>query len=294
LSFSKPVVSHFGSTTYGFLKSTPRTHCIDDNTKKIFYILRKKHVIPELNIQTRRPLRDVTEIERYVAQRATKIIATSDQVRKELIDQQVNSENIIVIHNAIENFWFSKYDSQLKTPHLIFIGRLGNDSFTWKLKGLDRLLHVYQNFPDNPKLSFFMTTNDKLDPWIQKNIHKHIGYYNLLKLEIKNILQQYFGSIFLLTSRYEGFSLSLIEAMSQGLVPIVYPVGVASEIIVNDINGFIVQNQKEMVLRIKTLLFDSKKRLYMAHNSRATAARFKVNLLVNSLINNYHNIIKTR
>lgn len=291
LAFNKPVISHFGSTTYGFLQSTPRAHCINNSTKNIIYTLHKDGVIPELNIRTKRPLRDVAEIEQYVAQRATKVIATSNFVREELITQHVNPDNITVIHNAIENFWFDTHLLVSPTPHLVFIGRLGNDSFMWKLKGIDRLIGIYKKYPSIPKLSFIMTVNNKLEPWLQKNIRNHVGYYNVLKPTIKEKLQNLYGSIFLLTSRYEGFSLSLIEAMSQGLVPVVYSVGVVPEIIVNGKNGYIVHNHKEMIQRIDEILNDKKKRLFMAENSKKTASRFQVHTLVQVLITLYASIV---
>ena len=287
LAFHKPVVSHFGSTTFGFLQSTPRAHCINENTKNIIYKLRNDGVLPELNIRTKRPLRDVMEIEQYVAQRATKVIATSNLVRNELIAQHVTPDKIVVIHNAIENFWFENTTQKPSNPHLVFVGRLGNDAFLWKLKGIDRLIGIYQKFPLLPKMSFFMTINDRLEPWMQKHVRNHTGYYNVLKPDIKHTLQNLYGSIFLLTSRYEGFSLSLIEAMSQGLVPVAYPVGVVPEIIINGKNGYIVHNQKEMIERINELLKNEKKRLYMSKQSKHTASNFQVATLVDSLISLY-------
>lgn len=290
LAFHKPVVSHFGSTTFGFLQSTPRAHCINESTKHIIYNLRNDGVLPELNIRTKRPLRDVMEIEQYVAQRATKVIATSKLVQNELIAQHITPDKIAVIHNAIENFWFENVTMKPSTPHLVFIGRLGNDAFVWKLKGIDRLIGIYRKFPLLPKISFFMTINDKLEPWIQKNVRNHTGHYNVLKPDIKNTLQNLYGSIFLLTSRYEGFSLSLIEAMSQGLVPVAYPVGVVPEIIINGKNGYIVHTHKEMIERTDELSKDEKKRLYMAKQSKSTASQFQVTTLVNSLISLYSSI----
>lgn len=294
LAFKKPIISHFGSTTYGFLKSTPKTHNLHDETKHIMYRLKHDHVISEVNIQTRRPLRDIAEIEQYVAQRVKKVIATSKIVQSELINQQVNPNNIIVIHNAIEDLWFSQTPIVSQQTHLVFLGRLGNDAFLWKLKGFDRLIDVYLTFPDIPKLSYFMTTNEKIPPWIQKNTHYHTAHFNLLKSEIVTNLKNYFGSIFLLTSRYEGFSLSLIEAMSQGIVPVAYPVGVAPEIITDNYNGFIVKTHSEMISRIRELLSNSKKRLFMAENCKITAQNFRVISLIHKLTDVYTSILNEK
>ncbi len=293
LAFNKPVISHFGSTNYGFLKNVPLTHCMGE-TNRILYKLRKDNVMPELNLRTRRPLRDIAEIERYVAQRATKVIAVSNVVKEELILQDVRPENIVVIPNAIEDFWFDTVTNTPTEPHIVYTGRLGNDSFTWKLKGLDRLLAMYAEFPEIPKLSLVMSTNVNLQTWLQLNISRHTGLFNILKSEILSQLQGQFGSIFLLTSRYEGFSLSLIEAMSQGLVPVVYSVGIVPEIIEDGKNGYVVDTNDDMHARISELLNDRDKRMKMAVNSQKTAGMFRAKLMTNRLSDLYQNITEEK
>jgi len=293
LAFQKPVISHFGSTTYGFLKNTPRAYQLHEDTKDIFYALRRARVLSALNIQTKRPLRDVAEIEQHVAQRADRVIATSNGVRDELMAQGVNKERITVLHNAIEDFWFANPipTKALSPPHLVFVGRISNDAFTWKLKGVDRLISVYKKFPAIPKRSFFITINDRLDGWLHAHTKQHIGYYNLLKEEMLVHLQALYGSIFLLTSRYEGFSLSLIETMSQGIIPVAYPVGVVPEIIQNGENGFIVHTHKEMLDRIRELTSDTNKRAYIAHNAQRSAQQFRGDALAGALVTLYKEVL---
>ena len=96
-----------------------------------------------------------------------------------------------------------------------------------------------------------MSRNKKLVKWMKNNIPNHSIIANSVKDNIPNLLTKYAGGIAVLTSRYEGFSLSLIEAMSQGLVPISFSVDVAPEIIRNGENGFIVHNVEEAEEKIK-------------------------------------------
>ncbi len=293
LALPMPVVTHFGSTTLGFLKNVPKASALEGSTKPIWYSLRKNGVICELNIRTRRPMRDIAEIEHYAATRATAVIATSESVKKELVHAGVAAKKIKVIHNAIEDYWFkTPPPAPHKDPAIIFLGRLGQDVFTFKLKGLDRLIHLYKKFPEIPKTTVCMTLNKNLKKWMKTSISRHTVYTNLRKDLIPNILRPMAGSILFIPSRYEGFSLSLIEGMSQGLIPVTYPVGVAPEIIKNGQNGFIVKNQKEAVQRVRQILDNEYLRLYMSGQAHRTAGQFKSGYMADRLQNFYHTLLK--
>src|SRR3989344_825990 len=58
LAYPVPVICHFGSTTRGFLNSTPLANQIEYSTRKTWYSLKKQGAIKELNLKTHRPLRD--------------------------------------------------------------------------------------------------------------------------------------------------------------------------------------------------------------------------------------------
>lgn len=68
------------------------------------------------------------------------------------------------------------------------------------------------------------------------------------------------AKIFMLTSRYEGFGLALLEAMANGVVPVSMncPYG-PSDIISNGVDGFLVENRDVNVMaqRITALMDDS-------------------------------------
>ena len=293
LAYPVPVVSHFGSTTRGFLNATPKARDLERATSKIWYNLKKQGAIGELNLKTRRPLRDIAEIEEYVASRATAVVATSQHVVKELIDAGVKSEKIHLIHNAIEDYWFATPPEPIiDIPRIVFLGRLGNDAFTLKLKGLDRLIHLYQRFPNVPKLTFSITTNKRLAAWMRSNIPNHAMWANLPKDRLPAYLRPFRGSILFIPSRYEGFSLSLVEGMSQGLIPVVYPVGVAPEIIRNGENGFIVSSQNEAIQKVDELLSNKILRESMSLEASMTARQFSSQRIAQQLMKLYNDIIK--
>lgn len=293
LSFKTPLVSHFGSTTIGFLRNVPKTSVLLPEERKIWQELRDLGIVSGLELETFRPLRDVADMEKLVATRVTRCVATSEHVREELISMGVQPERIKMIHNAIEDYWFDRKEPQpLSAPHIVFLGRLGGDVFTLKLKGLARLVRLYRSFPDIPKTTIFMTTNKKLKEWLRVAFPLHYIHSNLRKELIPEVLSRRYGSILFVSSRYEGFSLSLIEGMSQGLVPISYPVGVAPEIILDGKNGFLVSSNEEAEERVRELLSDTEKRLAMAEAARKTAERFRSGIIADELLALYREIKK--
>ncbi len=294
-SFSVPIVCHFGSTTRGFLDSTPATADLPAPQRAMFKALFRDGIIPELDFKSLRPIQDIADIEEVTALRASACIATSEKVKQELVRAGVLRENIYVIHNAIEDYWFEKQrDMPIKDPHLVYLGRIGSDVFTLKLKGLGRLVSIYQAFPEMAKTTICMTANRPLKEWLKVAFPNHHMFVNLRKDYIPGALASLRGSILVLPSRYEGFSLSLIEGMSQGLVPVTFRVGVAPEIIRNGKNGFLVSSEKEAILRIRELVANPEKRLKMAEAAKETAQQFRSSRIAEELIDVYTKIKQKR
>ena len=287
------MVCHFGSTSAGYLASVPLSKSLPEEEKLIFRELVTLSIIPEFDLKTFRPMEDIADIEIVTASRSHACIATSKKVSSELESMGIPKEKISIIHNAIEDYWFMPARVTPKQePHIVFLGRLGNDVFTLKLKGFSRLVNLYRAFPEIPKTTICMTTNRKLKEWLKVSFPKHYMYVNLRKDLIPSALAPLFGSILFISSRYEGFSLSLVEGMSQGLVPVSFPVGVAPEIIVNGENGFIVSTVKEAKERTRELLSDDKKRLSMAVKAQQTAKKFCSANIADDLIFLYRKIKK--
>ena len=82
------------------------------------------------------------------------------------------------------------------------------------------------------------------------------------------------ASLFVMTSLYEGLSLSLIEAMSHGCVPVVYgSYPAAYDVIDNGRNGFIIDgfgNMGEFAQKLTLLMGDMHLRCKMAHEAETS------------------------
>jgi len=200
----------------------------------------------------------------------------------------VEEKKIHMIHNAIEDYWFENTQFDFtQDPRIVFLGRIGNDAFSLKLKGIDRVIDIYQHFLDIKKTMVCITTNKGIVSWFLNNMQNNSLFINLKKDSIPKLLSSVSGSILFLSSRYEGFSLSLVEGMSQGLVPVSYPVGVAPEIISDGKNGFIVHSQKEAKEKIALLLADTELRKRCAKGAMETAKLFSSEIIVEQLLELY-------
>lgn len=293
LTFNTPVVSHFGSTVQGFLDSVPTTAKLPMIEREVYRELYSLGVIPEFDYKTFRPLEDTADMEALVAARATACIATSQKVRAELEGMGVMPERIRVIHNAIEDYWFdTSPPPEPQPPHIVFLGRLGGDVFTLKLKGFSRLVGMYRMFPQVPKTTVCMTDSVKLKEWMRGAFENHQMFVNLRKDLIPGALAKLYGSVLFMPSRYEGFSLSLIEGMSQGLVPVCYPVGVAPEVIRNGENGYLVSTREEAQARVRELLENNALRLSMAAEARESAKAFRSERIADELLALYKDVRK--
>lgn len=149
-----------------------------------------------------------------------------------------NTKNVVVIPNIVD-LKNTDYSQQTEKT-AIFAGR-----FTYQ-KGLERMLEAWK------------IVVSKRNDWILKLVgegeQKEYLRQQCQKLGItdnvifapatKNIEKEYINSsLFLFTSRYEGFALVLVEAMQCGIPCVSFdcPYG-PSDIIDNGINGYLVKN----------------------------------------------------
>ncbi|WP_318344731.1 glycosyltransferase family 4 protein [Flagellimonas baculiformis] len=149
-------------------------------------------------------------------------------------------------------------------------------------KGYDRLLMAWEvvtkQHPDWT-LEIFGLSHPKhnLDQW-SKNLR--IDHTVNLKSPAKDIYNHYLNSSFhVLSSRYEGFGMVIIEAMACGLPSISFdcPHG-PSDIITDHHNGLLVENGniEEMANSICKLIEDENLRKRLGHNAKISVGRYKI------------------
>jgi len=247
---------------------------------------------------------------RYMAREAKHIVAVSENVKQELIDfGEVDPNKIKVIENGIEKAWFKKeYECSEcnkitskwpDKPTVMWIGRMGRERNSFKTKGIDRLLEVMDKLDGKKiyKVVVAIVPDEKpgqLEKYKRLFTKRGIDFYPNWPYEhLPHIMIQ--GDIFLMTSRYEGFSLSIIEAMACGMVPITYSIGVVPQAIQDKKNGLVVKNVDEMVEKVIWLTNNEEKQIEMAEAAKNTSKkRYQLDTMLDRYIGYYQNIISKK
>nr|WP_246525426.1 glycosyltransferase family 4 protein [Geomobilimonas luticola] len=132
-------------------------------------------------------------------------------------------------------------------------------------KGIDRALHVFAHIlGKRPDAVFYIYGPDggeesKLrNLAVELNISASVMFLGKTRFEeIKEIATKF--SYYLQLSRDEGMSISVVEAMQLGLVPIVTPVGEIGNYCKDGINAIVVNDFDGIVERVIAVLEDDSK-----------------------------------
>ena len=192
--------------------------------------------------------------------------------------------------HAIPNFtdFVEKHKSVYADYHqkkVICAGRISHHQH----KGWDLLIKawyiVVKDFPDW-HLDLVGTSNkEPYDLWIQEvkalNLSKSISFHPMTN-EIEKWYKNH--SIFVMASRYEGFGIVLIEAMSCGLPLVAFdcPSGPA-EIITNTEDGYLAEaeNIQDLADKLMLLMKQEEKRREMGYKAKENVMRFSVENVMN-------------
>ena len=166
-----------------------------------------------------------------------------------------------------------------KEKEIIYVGRI-----EYNQKRTDRVVDIWREleprYPDW-KLTIVGDGDDRED------LQNRIDEYGLKRVEITGFVNpiNYYkrSSILLLTSEYEGFGLVVAEAMSQGVVPVVYnSFESVKDLITDGYNGVLVEKPFSVsgfVRRVQELIENTELHV-LSQNSRIASKRFSVNTIV--------------
>ena len=180
-------------------------------------------------------------------------------------------KNVYVIYNPIQ---INNHNINIKKENIILaIGRFD------KQKGFDILIKVYSKIDTNWKLYIAGEGSERKN---LENLIKDLNLENKVILlgRIKNIFKWYEkSSIFVLSSKKEGFPNVLIEAMAFGCAVMSFdcPYG-PGEIIDDGVNGILIENQNKEKLKeaIEKLIEDENLREKLGKNALQVREKYSI------------------
>lgn len=221
---------------------------------------------------------DGQTILRWLGAKLSNKIITLTECDKDGYRKKFNAKRIQRIYNPIDPQLYTESEEyNPKTKKIISVGRF-----------------CYQkHFEEIPEIA--KKLNDITQDWtwdiygngeLFDDIHQKIEKYGLenkvfLKGQVGNLYSLYKNySMIVMTSRYEGFPMTLLEGAANGLPMLSYDILTGpNEIIDNGVNGYLIDegNSEEMAREIASLLLNKEKRLEFSKESQKTAKRFDVN-----------------
>ena len=198
------------------------------------------------------------------------------EVDKKIIGNRL--KNVTVLPNPLALVTVQSVPSKERV--VLAVGR--KDS--WHCKGFDNLITAWANIAsDNRgwKLIIVGGSNRGGQVYLE-GLCQELGVSDSVEFpDYQSDIQPYYqrASIFVLSSRYEGFGLVLIEAMSQGCACVACDYkGRQSEIVTNGVDGVTCEpdDVEALAAKIKAVMVDDELRSLLQTNAIRRAADFKL------------------
>lgn len=224
---------------------------------------------------------------RYLLKHSTKYILLSDKFIPEfcrLVGVDRNDSRVTYINNPV---FLTGSSSVLEKENIILcVSRLTREKCVdkmlkmWKLISTDLSNWRFVIVGDGPERS-------KLEHYVQTNLLQRvefIGFADPTKYYQK-------AKVFWMTSKFEGWGMTLIEAMQQGCVPVAYQTfSSISDIIDNGNNGFLIRPDDMDSFIVKSVLLAKEENLRFEMSN--SAIRKVDNFSIDRIINKWNKLLE--
>ncbi len=254
-------------------------------------------------------------MDRFLCRWREGIIAVSDQVRRDVMDQLgVAREKIRVVYNGVDLSRFGRNSEKGKQcrEELRRAEGIGEQDvvFLWAARMVEQKrpqdfieLAKYLTTKDwrgksPPPLHFWMLGDGSLSDEVKRKAEEFAPRGTVKFFGHRNDVERFMaaGDIFIMTSTKEGFSNALLEAMASGLVPVVTDVGGNAEAVRECQDGRVIPALQinKLFSAVDRILMDAKYRQELAGSSERRARDFSLETMITNVESLYEESITAK
>lgn len=198
----------------------------------------------------------------------------------------------LTVSNGVD---VGKFNFERKYSDDVTIGHVGRFE---EVKNHEVIIEVFRKLNETfPNLSLILVGDGTQREYIEEIISKYklskkvslIGRVSDVSKYLKKI------DVFLMPSLYEGLPLSIIEAMASGCVIVASKVGGVSDIVYNNLNGYLIDdpfNIDDFTRKIESLILDKNRRIEISKQNAQDANKFTIGEMVQKYEFLYQTVIK--
>ncbi|AIS52162.1 putative glycosyltransferase [Thermoanaerobacter kivui] len=228
-------------------------------------------------------------LSKILDKKTSQFIAVSNALKNDLIlNQNVDKNKIKVVYNCIDTTFYDEtsFDlrKELNLPENSFV--VGSIARLIPAKGVQDLIKA-ASILKNINAYFVIAGDGPFKEELQKMIEGLnlkdkfflLGYRRDIPAFLRNL------DVFVLPSHEEGFGISVIEALNEGIPVVATKVGGISEIIEDGINGILVEkgNHIELAKAIQRLLTDEELRKRLSLKGKNSAEKYSCKKMVEEI-----------
>jgi glycosyltransferase involved in cell wall biosynthesis len=202
------------------------------------------------------------------------IFWVSDSAYSQFQCKKLVQEKSSVLYNVIDMQSLCKKadkDDLTYDYDVVYVGRLSYQ------KDPERLMHILHNACIKEKgLKVAIVGNGEYEQYVMDYIQSHelvnnIDYLGYLNNPLKLIKM---SKVLLMTSRFEGTPMVALEAQCLGVPVVSTPVDGIKKIIINGYNGYLVDNDDELIKHLIEITSNAEKQKELSRNSLMQAIKY--------------------
>ena len=213
-----------------------------------------------------------------------KVILLSSHFKKPFLEYShlKDDSKIRIIHNALSfHSFYDLANYNHKKKEVLIVSRLEEEP-----KRISLALKIWKEIETDHTLSEWklkIVGHGKMESWY-KSLVIHYGLQRVFFEGTKNPEPYYNeASIFMMTSSFEGWGLTLTEAQQYGCVPLAFhSFASLTDIITDKVNGFAIPNDdiSLYIKQMKLLMTDEKLRKSMSANAIESSKQFSIEIII--------------